>query len=93
MQKSGEAFLKKALIRDTSISQSVANTAHAYLYRYLARIALTKGESQKAREFLSQAAVNDSSIFYRDFRSFLTLLCVYAGSPANTLVNRFMGQT
>ncbi|MBC8078804.1 MAG: glycosyltransferase family 2 protein, partial [Gorillibacterium sp.] len=68
--------LQAAYKRTPKIVESMLPTAYAYMYRYLARLALTGGDTKQAQQFMRQAWSTDRSIFYQDPRSLLTLLAV-----------------
>jgi hypothetical protein len=61
-------------------------TAYAYMYRYLSRLSLQGGDSEKARYFVDLALACDKSIFFHDIRSLLTLIAVYLAPLANMAI-------
>ncbi|MEX0269956.1 glycosyltransferase family 2 protein [Leptolyngbyaceae cyanobacterium UHCC 1019] len=76
MQQCSERVIQAAYKRSPEIVEPMLPTAYAYMYRYLARLALTAGDTEQARQFIQQAWAADRSIFVRDPRSLLTLLSV-----------------
>lgn len=76
MQRSYEQVLQAAYKRSPERTEPYLAMANAYLYRFLARLSMTAGDAEQARRFIDQALATDQSIFWRDPRSFLTLLAV-----------------
>jgi hypothetical protein len=66
-------------------------TAYAYMYRFLARIALTSGDVTQAHQFIDRAWSSDRSIFYRDPRSLLTLIAGKFSPLTRQLISRSLG--
>ncbi len=66
-------------------------TAYAYMYRFLARIALTSGDVTQAHQLIDRAWSSDRSIFYRDPRSLLTLIAVKFSPLTRQLISRSLG--
>ena len=91
MQRSHEQVLEAASRRSPQLVNPVLSTAYAYMYRYLARLSLTAGDAQRARNFIDQAWASDRSIFYRDPRSLLTLLSVRLAPLAKQVIGRSLG--
>jgi hypothetical protein len=61
------------------------------MYRYLARVSLTAGNAEQARNFVDRALAADNSIFYRDARSLLTLVAVRLAPLAKLALGRTLG--
>ncbi|NEO89602.1 MAG: glycosyltransferase [Moorea sp. SIO3G5] len=91
MQHSHEQVLKSAYERSPELVEKVLPTAYAYMYRYLARLSLTAGDAAKAVHFINQALAANSSIFYRDPRSLLTLVAVRLAPLAKLVIKRSLG--
>ncbi len=91
MQRCGEQVIEAAYQRSPDVVRPVLPTAHAYLYRYLARLSLTAGDAEQARDFVDQAVEAESSIFYRDPRSLLTLAAVRLAPFAKLVIGRALG--
>jgi glycosyltransferase involved in cell wall biosynthesis len=88
MQHYSEQVLQSAYRRSPKKVGIILPTAYAYLYRYLARLALTGGDKKEARRFIGCAFNKDAFIFIRDIRSFITLLSVLL-SPLSYLVIQY----
>ena len=93
MQHSYEQVLEGARQRSPEIVEPLLPTAYAYLYRYLARIELTSGNTPQAHRFIQKALKSDSSIFWRDPRSLLTLVAVQFSPLAKPLIARLLEST
>lgn len=93
MQHSYEQVLEGARQRSPEIVEPLLPTAYAYLYRYLARIELTSGNTPQAQSFIQKALKSDSSIFWRDPRSLLTLVAVQFSPLAKPLIARLLEST
>jgi len=93
MQYSYEQVLEGARQRSPEIVEPLLPTAYAYLYRYLARIELTSGNVPQAHSFIQKALKSDSSIFWRDPRSLLTLLAVQLSPLAKPLIAQLLNST
>jgi glycosyltransferase involved in cell wall biosynthesis len=76
MQHYGERVMLKAVRQSPAILGPVMPTAQAYLYRYLARLALTSGDLPLAKQLIDQAWDYNCRIFYRDIRSLSTLVAI-----------------
>jgi glycosyltransferase involved in cell wall biosynthesis len=76
MENTQTRVINAACQRDRELITSTLPAARAYMYRYLARVALTSGDKVAAREYIARALDSDGSIFLRDPRSLLTLLSV-----------------
>jgi glycosyltransferase involved in cell wall biosynthesis len=91
MQHCCEQVIEAAYRRTPDLVKPVLPTAYAYMYRYLARLSLTAGDSEQAGDFIDQAWVADRSIFYRDPRSLLTLAAVRLAPLAKLVIGRSLG--
>lgn len=91
MQRSHEQVLQSACQRSPQRVAPWMPTAHAYMYRFLARIALTAGDTEQARQLIHQAWSSDRSIFYRDPRSLVTLVAVQLAPMAKQVIGRALG--
>lgn len=91
MQRSHEQVLQSAYQRDPEKVKPWLPMAYAHMYRFLARLALTSGNAPQARHFIQQAWTFDHSIFYRDPRSFLTLVAVQLAPFAKQVIGRSLG--
>jgi glycosyltransferase involved in cell wall biosynthesis len=87
MQRCNEQVLESAYQRSPEKVKPILPTAYAYLYRYLARLALTGGDIAGARRLIGSALKQDASIFLRDSRSLLTL-CAVLLAPISKIVLR-----
>jgi glycosyltransferase involved in cell wall biosynthesis len=88
MQFYCEQVLQNAYNRSPEVVKPMLPTAHAYMYRYLARLCLQAGDVKQAREFIEQALHANSSIFYSDPRALLTLAAAYLSPIAQFLIGR-----
>lgn len=75
--------IQAASERSPELVEPMLPTAYAYMYRYLSRLSLQGGDSEKARYFVDLALACDKSIFFHDMRSLLTLIAVYLAPLAN----------
>lgn len=91
MQRSQEQVIEAAYRRSPELVEPILPTAYAYMYRYLARVSLTAGDAEQARNFIDKALAADSSIFYRDPRSLLTLASVCLAPLAKLAIRRSLG--
>lgn len=91
MQRSHEQVLQSAYQRSPERIEPYLPMAYAYLYRFLARLSMTAGNTEQARQFIAQALASDQSIFYRDPRSLLTLLSVQFAPLAKRVIGRSLG--
>ncbi len=91
MQRCCEQVIEAAYRRSPELVEPVLPTAHAYMYRYLARLSLTTGDAAIARDFIDRAIAADRSIFYRDVRSLLTLVAVRMAPLAKLVIGRALG--
>jgi len=91
MQRSHERVLQSAYQRSPECIEPYLPMAYAYLYRFLARLSMTAGNTEQARQFIAQALASDQSIFYRDPRSLLTLLSVQFAPLAKRVIGRSLG--
>lgn len=91
MQRCNEKVIEAAYRRSPEVVGPVLPTAHAYMYRYLARLSLTAGDAEQARDFVDRAMAADRGIFYRDPRSLLTLAAVRLSPLARLVIGRSLG--
>ena len=91
MRNSGTIVIETAYQRSPELIKPMLPTVYAYMYRYLSRLCLQGGDMQTARDFIDQALVYDSSIFYRDIRSLITLLSVRLSPVAKLAIGRSLG--
>ncbi|MDY6901691.1 MAG: glycosyltransferase family A protein [Cyanobacteriota bacterium] len=91
MRNSGTIVIETAYQRSPELIKPMLPTVYAYMYRYLSRLCLQGGDMKTARDFIDQALVCDSSIFYRDIRSLLTLLSVRLSPVARLAIGRSLG--
>jgi glycosyltransferase involved in cell wall biosynthesis len=91
MQHCNERVLQSAYERSPEKVQAILPTAYAYLYRYLARLALTAGNPAEARRLIGRALHSDASIFLRDGRSLVTLCAVVCAPFAQVMLRRSLG--
>lgn len=91
MYHSHEQVLQSAYHRSPNQVEPWLNTAYAYMYRFLARTALTSGDVRQAHQLIEQAWSSDWSIFYRDPRSLLTLIAVKFSPLTKQLISRSLG--
>ncbi len=91
MEDSRQQILQAAERRSPEVVQPWLSTANAYMYRYLARVSLTAGDRNLARNYLDRAWVEDASIFYRDWRSLVTLIAVISAPLAQLTIRQTLG--
>lgn len=91
MQRCCVQVIESAYQRSPEVVEPMLPTAQAYMYRYLARLSLTAGDAEQARNFIDQALAADYSIFYRDPRSLLTLAAVRLAPLAKLIIGRSLG--
>ncbi|MBE9216593.1 glycosyltransferase family 2 protein [Plectonema cf. radiosum LEGE 06105] len=91
MRNSGELVIEDAVARSPMLVKPMLPTVYAYMYRYLARLSLQGGDMQTAKDFIDQALMCDSSIFYRDMRSLVTLMSVRLSSVSKLAIGRSLG--
>ena len=91
MRNSGTIVIETAYQRSPELIKPMLPTVYAYMYRYLSRVCLQGGDMQTARDFIDQALVYDSSIFYRDIRSLITLVSVRLSPVAKLAIGRSLG--
>ncbi len=92
MQETQAQVMRSAYQRNPELSATIAPTANAYFYRYLARTALTSGDRSCASEFMQQAWESDASIFLKDPRSLLTLVSIKFAPLAQLAIQRSLGK-
>ena len=88
MRQCNETVLTSACQRTPTVVKPMLPMARAYLYRYLARLALTGGDFTQARHLIETSLSEDASIFLRDLRSLVTLVAVYAAPVTHLLLRR-----
>jgi glycosyltransferase involved in cell wall biosynthesis len=93
MQETQAQVMRSAYQRNPELSATIARTANAYFYRYLARIALTSGDRDRAKQFMEQAWESDASIFLKDPRSLLTLASIKLAPIAQFVIQRSLGKS
>lgn len=93
MERSGEQVIESAYRRSPQRLEKAMPTARAYLYRYLARLALTASDSESARIYLDRALASDPNIFWQDPRSLLTLAAVRFSPIAQLGIRQILGTT
>jgi hypothetical protein len=91
MQQCNEKVLQSALARSPEKVGIILPTAYAYLYRYLARLALTGGDIQEARRLIHCALKEDAFIFLRDLRSFVTFFAVVLAPITRFFLHQSLG--
>lgn len=91
MQRSREKVINAAYERSPELVKPVLPTAYAYLNRYLARLALTSGNSDLAKEYIQRALNYDRTIFLQDPRSLLTLISVNLAPLARLAIRQSLG--
>jgi glycosyltransferase involved in cell wall biosynthesis len=91
MQYSHERVIQAAFQRSPQRIEPYLPTAYAHMYRFLARLSLTAGDAEQARQFIQQAWSSDRSIFYNDPRSLLTLVAVQLAPLAKQMIGRSLG--
>lgn len=91
MQHCNERVLEAAYQRSPERVKPMLPTAYAYMYRYLARLSLTSGDIEQARNFIDRAMETNRSIFYRDPRSLLTLVAVRLAPLAKMMIKQSLG--
>jgi glycosyltransferase involved in cell wall biosynthesis len=92
MRHSYQQVIQYAYHCSPELVEPMLPTAYAYMYRYLARLCLQGGNVEQARNFVSQALTADSSIFYKDLRSLLTLAFVSLAPLAQLVIGRTLGK-
>jgi glycosyltransferase involved in cell wall biosynthesis len=93
MQKTHGCVIGRVADRNPDRTTKIMPRAYAYMYRYLARLAMTTGDSDRAKSYLHQAWESDASIFWRDGRSLTTLLSVKCAPLAKQLIAQSLGST
>ena len=91
MRQNHEKVLQQAKERSNELVRPILPTAYAYMYRYLARLSLTGGDEQQAHYYIDRALAVDASIFYRDWRSLLTLISVKIAPLAKLGIRQTLG--
>ncbi len=93
MQATQAQVMQSAYARNPELSATIAPTANAYFYRYLARTALTSGDRTRAVAFMQQSWESDASIFLKDPRSLLTLLSIKLAPLAQFAIQKSLGKS
>lgn len=91
MQRCNEQVLQSAYQRSPEKVKAILPTAYAYLYRYLARLALTAGNPAEALRLIGCALHSDAFIFLRDGRSLITLCAVLCAPMTQVILRRSLG--
>lgn len=91
MQRCNEQVLQSAYKRAPARVSVILSTAYAYLYRYLARLALTGGDQKEARRLIGCALKENAFIFLRDLRSLITLVAVYFSPLSQSFIRQSLG--
>jgi glycosyltransferase involved in cell wall biosynthesis len=91
MEETYGRVLKAAAARSPQRTAPFMAQAYAYMYRYLARLALTAQDLPQAAAYLEQAWQSDASIFWRDGRSLSTLLAVRFAPLSRRLIAGTLG--
>ncbi len=91
MRQNHEKVLQQAKERSSELVRPILPTAYAYMYRYLARLSLTGGNEEQAHDYIDRAIASDASIFYRDWRSLLTLISVKIAPLAKLGIRQTLG--
>lgn len=91
MENSGQQVIQGALKLLPELVEPMLPTAYAYMYRYLARLCLQGGDTNKAHDYIHLAWTFDKSIFYRDIRSLVTLLSVRLLPVAKIAIGKSLG--
>jgi glycosyltransferase involved in cell wall biosynthesis len=91
MQQCNKQVLQSAYQRSPEKVKAILPTAYAYLYRYLARLALTGGDIAEARQMIGRALKQDAWIFLRDSRSLLTLCAVFLAPITQIVLRQSLG--
>lgn len=91
MRKCNEQVLSMALDRTPKSVAPILPKAHAYMFRYLARLSLTSGDIPQAREYISKSLSYDRSIFIQDPRSLLTLISIIISPITTVTLRRILG--
>lgn len=91
MQRCNEQVIQAAYKRSKELVEPILPTAYAYMYRYLARLCLQGGDTERSAYYIDLAIAYDKSIFYRDARSLLTLISVRLAPLAKLAVGQTLG--
>lgn len=91
MQYCNEQVIQAAYKRSPELVEPMLANAYAYMYRLLARLCLQGGDTAKASYYIDTALAFDSSIFYRDPRSLLTLLSVRLAPLTKFAIGQTLG--
>ena len=93
MEETCNRVLDAALARSPQRNAPFMPTAFAYMYRYLARMALTSGDLSQAEVYISQAWDSDAAIFRRDLRSLSTLVAIRLAPISRRLIASTLGSS
>lgn len=91
MEETYHRVLVAAAGRSPQRTAPMMPKAFAYLYRYLARLALTARNLPQAQDYLGRAWASDASIFWRDPRSLTTLLAIRLAPLSQRLIAATLG--
>lgn len=91
MEATYRRVLEAAEARSPQRAAPFMGQAYAYMYRYLARLALTAQDLPQARAYLAQAWQSDASIFWRDAKSLSTLLAIRLAPLSRRLIAGTLG--
>ena len=91
MQHTQQRVIQAAYRRSPETVTPWLATSYAYMYRYLARVALSSGDRVLARNYLEQAWQENAAIFLRDWRSLLTLIAIILAPVANLAIRKTLG--
>lgn len=91
MEATYRRVLEAAEARSPQRATPFMGQAYAYMYRYLARLALTAQDLPQAQAYLNQAWQSDASIFWRDAKSLSTLVAVRLAPLSRRLIAGTLG--
>ena len=91
MERYTEQVLLSAYERSPEKIKPILPTAYAYLYRYLARVALTSGNISEARRLVKCSLSKDPTIFLSDIRSLITLCAIVLSPLTRLILNQLLG--
>ncbi|VEP18903.1 Glycosyl transferase [Hyella patelloides LEGE 07179] len=77
--------------RNPELTNHLLPTAYAYMNRYLARLCLTSGDTDSAKNYINRAWHCDHTIFLQDPRSLLTLISVRLAPLSQSVIGRTLG--
>lgn len=91
MEQTQQIVIQSAYNRSPAMVKPRLSKAHAYMYRYLARVCLSSGDKELAHEYLNRAWLKDASIFVSDWRSLMTLIAVTLAPIAELAIRKTLG--